>query len=482
MTYRLPLIAPKPTATFKPETTRPRCTFKTAQQRKVEQRAAALAKIQKEKAKVKMYQRKDIAVGDVVRVVGKVDEWARKKPTGLEWVRGVTVEESGGGSIGKSKTDMPLRCPEVVHPDEQFWHLQRVQELHETVYCRPFSIPPVPTISAIHPSPNESMFFDSMSLQSEMPSELTISQGGLPDIRKLRSSQLHEVTFRRYVLDYMTEEVRSAVLSADIKGSETVDRALHQQFPEYPISRKGKERAILAPSTRSNCTDPNLTPRTFRSKAPVEPDIHFPSFDVGTLLEVPVLAELASMVVEAETKKEERRRRRRIRDGEAKERDLAIQQEKKGQWRLSSSETRKAMERLCSSAIRVIGIEGNSVHVSPTLTNADNNLTPRKSHFTSEAYTPLPPPLILPLLLYHLKAEKEDRSKVFISRSDPRKGNGMTLEELVNRMRRWGQEGRWERLGEWRVEEGLQWGLVKGVVRREGVGYWAVEREEVVWA
>ena len=102
VTYRLPLIAPKTTATFKPETTRPRCTFKTAQQRKVEQRAAALADMQKEQAKVKMYQRKDIAVGDVVRVVGKVDEWARKKPTGLEWVRGVTVEESGGGSIGMS--------------------------------------------------------------------------------------------------------------------------------------------------------------------------------------------------------------------------------------------------------------------------------------------------------------------------------------------------------------------------------------------
>lgn len=53
-------------------------------------------------SKTKTYVRKDIRVGDTVRVIGRIDEYARKKASGeLEWVRTLWVEEGSGGSIGE---------------------------------------------------------------------------------------------------------------------------------------------------------------------------------------------------------------------------------------------------------------------------------------------------------------------------------------------------------------------------------------------
>lgn len=82
-----------------------------AQERKAARQAAARARAALEaeaeaesaaagKMPSRRYYRKDIRVGDVVRVIGKVDEWARNKPTGKEWVRGITVEEGAGGVVG----------------------------------------------------------------------------------------------------------------------------------------------------------------------------------------------------------------------------------------------------------------------------------------------------------------------------------------------------------------------------------------------
>lgn len=44
--------------------------------------------------------KRDIRVGDTVRVVGKVDEFMRTNVEGKEWVRRLWVDESSGGSIG----------------------------------------------------------------------------------------------------------------------------------------------------------------------------------------------------------------------------------------------------------------------------------------------------------------------------------------------------------------------------------------------
>ena len=54
---------------------------------------------------LKVYERKDVRVGDTVRVIGRVDDWQRRKSTGaLEWIRQVIVEAGAGGSIGASGT------------------------------------------------------------------------------------------------------------------------------------------------------------------------------------------------------------------------------------------------------------------------------------------------------------------------------------------------------------------------------------------
>lgn len=75
--------------------------FKTAKERKAIRK---LATLQDTKGKrpalppVKVYERNDIRVGDVVRVRGRIDEWMR----GKEWIRQVAVEPQAGGSICKS--------------------------------------------------------------------------------------------------------------------------------------------------------------------------------------------------------------------------------------------------------------------------------------------------------------------------------------------------------------------------------------------
>jgi hypothetical protein len=65
----------------------------------VEEEQAALEV--KRQIPTKTFVRKDVSVGDTVRVVGRLDEYARKKAGGeVEWVRGLYVEQGSGGSIG----------------------------------------------------------------------------------------------------------------------------------------------------------------------------------------------------------------------------------------------------------------------------------------------------------------------------------------------------------------------------------------------
>jgi len=70
--------------------------FKTAQERK-----DAIKSSFKPLSNAKVYARKDVRVGDTIKVIGRVEEWMRKKAGGgLEWIRGVGVDEGQGGSIG----------------------------------------------------------------------------------------------------------------------------------------------------------------------------------------------------------------------------------------------------------------------------------------------------------------------------------------------------------------------------------------------
>lgn len=150
------------------------------------------------------------------------------------------------------------------------------------------------------------------------------------------------------------------------------------------------------------------------------------------------------------------------------------------EWRLKGEKKRRAIERLFSWGLRISSEEGSLVHVhSESLECFDPHRTPTATGKLRDmtAYIPLPQPLLLPILLRHLEAEQDARARIFFSKSDTRRLNGMTIDELLGRMRGWGEEGRWERLGDHSVEAGVQWGLLKGRIRREGMGYWAVNRD-----
>jgi hypothetical protein len=83
----------------------------------------------------------------------------RKAGGGVEWIRGVGVDEGQGGSIGlfsfSSSTFIILILRvEVVHPEEAYNHLRQVQRLHQEIYNKPFNIPPVPPLRSNNPNNN----------------------------------------------------------------------------------------------------------------------------------------------------------------------------------------------------------------------------------------------------------------------------------------------------------------------------------------
>jgi len=198
-----------------------------------------------------------------------------------------------------------------------------------------------------------------------------------------------------------------------------------------------------------------------------------PGFTISSILSVPQLEELADLVVEEQSRKEEKRRRRRIRDGTATQKDFQSQAQssvesqgsKSGNgWRLNRDEKRARKERLVKWVIRGLSEEGVLVQIKMKVDriNSYPSLSQSRSKRYVEAYLPLPEPLLFPLLIPHLSAEMNHRSKIYIPRSDPRYGHGILLEEVMKRLRGCGEDGRWERVGEYCVEDALQYG--------EGVG------------
>jgi hypothetical protein len=250
--------------------------------------------------------------------------------------------------------------------------------------------------------------------------------------------------------------------------------------------------------------DPNSTPR--QSKQNLKPVSSYKTsskitaFTIPSILSVPHLEELAELVVVEQSRKEEKRRRRRIRDGVATSKDLSQSQGRSqvtsqasfagksegGGWRLSSDEKRSRMERLVKWVIRGLSEEGVLVQVKigsaseGPYTLAQRNTSQSPSHFRSSrtstpketyAYLPLPEPLLLPLLIPHISTEAKHRSKIYIKKTDPRFGQGVLLDEITNRLRAFGEEGRWERVGEWSCEDALVWGEGRGLVKRVGRGW-----------
>nr|XP_031858589.1 uncharacterized protein CI109_005969 [Kwoniella shandongensis]KAA5525661.1 hypothetical protein CI109_005969 [Kwoniella shandongensis] len=434
------------------------------------------------RAPIKVYDRKDVRVGDTVRIVGKIDEWQRRKASGeVEWVRQVVVEEGAGGSIA------------VVDPDMQHAHIAESCRLHQAVYARPFVIPDAATLGRTSqpPTPVKSLprFSESIEPSSEMPSELTIIdvEPDLRDPNKLRSSQLTDRTFRQYMLDHMTQVTIKALRFAAESGPASSRVALEANFPEYiSSSKQGKSVArlepnvgLFTPSTRHNSMvdDPSGTPTrgsTRVRKVAMSPDntTALTPFTISSLLSDERLDTLARLVVDNEVRKEERRRKRRIRDGTATKKDLSVEADRKAQcvreYVMNDKERRLKMERLVGWVIRNVAEEGSLVQVRLPV-------RARGTSLGEWGYLPLPPQLLFPLLVPHLEAERNLRKNTIRRKGDPRTGNGMTIDELVMKLRGWGEEGRWERVGDWKIEEAIEWGEEKGYLRKEGRGWWVAD-------
>jgi hypothetical protein len=263
-----------------------------------------------------------------------------------------------------------------------------------------------------------------------------------------------------------------------------LELALKEVFPEYrhllPSRALPQSQAQVRTPLRShslNSTDnldPDSTPRPRKAYTP-RPIPVIPGFTISSILSVPHLEELADLVVEEQSRKEEKRRRRRIRDGVATQKDLQSQSSVESQgstksgngWRLSRDEKRARKERLVKWVIRGLSEEGVLVQIKMKVDRINSSPSPSQSRSkrSMEAYLPLPEPLLLPLLLPHLSAEIQHRSKIYIPRSDPRYGHGILLEEVLKRLRACGEDGRWERVGEYCVEDALYYGQGKGLKR-----------------
>ena len=277
----------------------------------------------------------------------------------------------------------------------------------------------------------------------------------------------------------MTQETIKSLRANGTAGPSDYGRALQRLFPEYVASSKGKSKADLVFKTSERDNTPDLdTPRMFRRRNSKHPSPALESsiqpFTVPSLLLVPHLAELAILVVESEVRKEERRRRRRIRDRVARPQDLQIEQERcskgldKKEWRISDAERQVKMVRLAKWVIKNIAEEGCLVQIRFEMRHSQDQ-------DIEYGFLPLPPQLLLSLLIPHLQMEQVTRKNTFMRKTDPRRTDGMTVVELVGRLRCWGEEGRWERVGEWKVEEAVQWGEEMGLVEKVGKGWWTVE-------
>ncbi|WVQ79617.1 hypothetical protein IAT38_001717 [Cryptococcus sp. DSM 104549] len=418
------------------------------------------AKMARDLAK-KHYKRKDVEVGDTVRVVGKVQGYRSRDGER----RGVLVASGGGGgSIA------------VVDPEEQYEHAEEVFRLHKTLYSKPFVMPDL----AVNGSRPEDRSGVDASLMSEMStttlnvtSDLLASQADidgsgpqLRDPRKLHPSQLTAQTFRRYMLDHITQSTILAIRSLSDEGTALARSAIEAYFPEYATfnavyARTGKP---LLPINGSSVSPP--------LDAPHAPSL-LEAFTVSSVLADPRLNTLARLVVDREIYSEEKKRRRRFKNGESTSKDKAIEKNRKADGRpsgkhyaLTEEERGHQMEKLVSWVIRAISGEGGLVEVRVY----------REHGGWEFGYLPVPPPLLFPLLVPHLRTERYFRSNMpALKKTDPRKGHGVTVEALAGLMEKWGQDGRWEKLGKWHVEEAMEYADARGWLKKEGRGWWLVE-------
>jgi hypothetical protein len=254
------------------------------------------------------------------------------------------------------------------------------------------------------------------------------------------------------MLDYMTRETQRRLSRLAVDGPTAVQSALENLIPEYRSS-KGKVRVqdysgVFASSLKANSQETEVTPTKNRmsmfqtGQTPLQSQTCLQPFTVSQLLEVDSLRRLATLIVDFETRRQERQRRRRIRDGVPKAKDLQVEAERKAagipkdEYRLTPVEKEKTMVKLAAWGIRHIAEEGSLIQVQLSPLPVDEDYTKTRLK-TTHGYLPLPPSLIFQLLVPHFRAEKLYRQRVFLPKADPRSKNGMTVDEVVKKMRGW---------------------------------------------
>ncbi|CAK9787380.1 hypothetical protein CC85DRAFT_289034 [Cutaneotrichosporon oleaginosum] len=240
-----------------------RSTFRSARQRDFRSRP------QPPQPPAKVYVRPNIQVGDMLRLSGYVEDWARRTET----VRQVVVDEASGSGYIR-----------VVDPDEQYEHVEAVNHMRREVYSRPFELPAAEPPSSVRSSPAKSMAstWDATSDLDAVEDDLGPD---LPNPSKLSSKLLNEKTFKYYLMDHLVRETRRALSSATrvlLADPSAQVKELAALFPEYAACTVPPRRGR---ATLSRCVSPTpTTPACERKPSPTPlpqrlatPDIFTPS-------------------------------------------------------------------------------------------------------------------------------------------------------------------------------------------------------------
>ncbi|KAL7422094.1 hypothetical protein Q5752_002737 [Cryptotrichosporon argae] len=396
----------------------------------------------------KTYVRPDVRVGDTVRVRGKVEDWYRARRDGSgdgEWIRQFTVKDDG--------------MIAVVDQDEQSLMSNTLATVNMT--CKS---------SVSIPSHTNSSYADSLGVE---PSSVSTIMDDAPELRdpdRLRSSQLTLRTFELYLCEHMQRSLLRQ-LRADprtpIEPSTKPIPALQSLFPEYgaltrPLTTL-KRPSKFADSTRDNALTP--TPARYRTKkqreadaatAPTAPASRMiRPFTPRTILADPTMARLAARIVEQEARAKEKARRARMADGTASAVDREVERarvatgSRKGEWRPTPGSSARKAGRLVDHAIRNVAARTTALVAVP-----DDG---------GSGYIPIFPDVLVPLLVALLAADRESKRGVFVRKGER---GGMTAEAVCQRLRGWGEDGRWERVALDVVIESLEHAEAQGLLRR----------------
>lgn len=257
-------------------------------------------------------------------------------------------------------------------------------------------------------------------------------------------------------------------------------------------SERGREKST-APDSPFLVND--ATPRcsadtSFLSRLDLSSSSSYEASTVTSLLAVERLHTLAVRVVDTRARREENERRKRVKEGRTTQRDEALAAARRARglrssdYKLTDAERYPKMVRLVEWAIRTAAAEGalvqvdtgSGMHSLRTMGSFDSCASTLMS---SEAgYVPVPPELLGPLLIPLAAAERAERASrrsTFRSRAERERDRALgRLEQkegpvdakiLLRRLRSWGEDGRWERVGEWAVEAAVEWAEAAGLLR-----------------